>query len=167
MFRLPASILTATLALAAFSGCSSSSGPSASTQDSDSGGLCASDPSLKTFGPGESAAGTHGYSFQLIEADPPTPTQVQDGNTWTIKVTNMADGGAMDGLTFGLKCAMKMPGVQQSHGCGFPPITPMGNGLYKVSRIVFNMPGHWDIQFSVLNGTAVVDSASIGTCIDQ
>jgi hypothetical protein len=170
MIRPSAMSLTAILALTAASGCSSSSNPATSSADSGPSSACASDPSFKAFAAGISVAGTHGYSFQLIEANPPTPTQSgANGNSWTIKVTNTADGGTVDGFTLKAKCAMKMPGGASSHDCsgGPPPVTPMGGGLYKVSPILFNMPGHWDVQFSVLNGTVVIDSAAIGTCIDQ
>ena len=168
MIRSPASILTAILAVTAASGCSSPSNPATSSTDTGLSSACASDPSFKAFAAGVSAEGTHGFTFQLIEADPPTPTQGTDGNSWTIKVTT-ADGGMPDSLTLTSKCAMKMPGGATSHDCsgGPPPVTPMGGGLYKVSPILFNMPGHWDVQFSVLNGTALVDRAAIGACIDQ
>ena len=148
-------------------GCGNSSTPQPDGADSGQSGYCTSDPSAKAFHVGMSDTGANGYVFELVDATPILPAQgVSDGNSWTLKISNAS--GPVDGGTLSAKCLMVMPGGAPSHGCagGDPHVAPLGNGEYQVSRIFFNMPGHWDMKFSIEDGSTT-DAATIGTCIDQ
>jgi hypothetical protein len=131
-------------------------------------GDCSSDPSGTAFHVGMSVTGRDGHVVELLEATPTEPTQDSVGNRWKVKIADA--NGSVDGMTVTALCNMTMPGGGASHGCGggAPPVKSLGNGEYQVSPIYFNMPGDWELIFTIKDSdSANADTARIAACVPR
>lgn len=74
---------------------------------------------------------------------PDPPQRGLDGADLT--VTNVGDGGAVDGLTIAV--SPWMPAM--NHGTSLvPTVTALGSGKYSVTNLDLFMPGHWLLRLS-------------------
>jgi hypothetical protein len=149
----------------AFFGCSSSS---TSTDTADVGvevaETCQDDPRAMTFQPSLSIASEKSlFHLQLADAQPAPPAR--NTNVWTLTVTD-ATGAPVEGATIVAKPWMPAHG----HGSSVAPIvapsaTP---GSYDVTRIIFVMPGLWQVIVTVTvtgaDGTTT-DTATFAFCV--
>jgi hypothetical protein len=85
-----------------------------------------------------------------------SPEPVQRGtDSAKVTITDVGDGGAVDGLT--LAITPWMPAMD--HGTsGVPVVTPLGGGVYQVTNLVLYMAGHWELQMTI--GNNPVDHAA-------
>jgi hypothetical protein len=99
-----------------------------------------------------SANGTYQVSY-TPELSPVTINQIQ---AWTITVTT-PDGEPVDAA------AITVDGGMPMHGHGLPTnpqITDdLGNGVYRVEGLKFNMPGWWQLKFEI-NHNDTVDTVT-------
>ena len=110
---------------------------------------CASDMNYTPFSLGMTA--TNAGLTVKIESDPPMPV-LGDHSTWKLTITD-ANGPVAAGTKVTVKCTMTHSGF--SHGCPAPiGVKEVGNGVYEASPVIFNMQGHWHVDFGI--GTSYV-----------
>jgi len=112
--------------------------------------FCASDDAYTPFSLGMTSS-YKGLTV-AIESDPPVPSP-GDHSKWRLTITD-ANGPVATGTTVSVECAMTHSGIP-SHGCPATiGVKELGNGLYEASPVIFNMQGHWRVDFRV--GTSYV-----------
>jgi hypothetical protein len=129
--------------------CGEKSAPSASGGGSGRGvqaDVCASDDDYTPFSLGMDAT-NQGLTVS-IESDPPEPSP-GDHSVWRLTVTNESGAPVPAGTNVSVKCLMTHLGTP-AHGCPAPiHVKELGNGLYEASPVIFNMQGHWHVEFGV------------------
>jgi hypothetical protein len=85
-----------------------------------------------------------------------SPEPVQRGiDSAQVTITDVGDGGAVDGLTVGI--TPWMPAMD--HGTSVTPtVTPLGGGVYQVTNLVLYMAGHWELRMAI--GSDPMDHAT-------
>ena len=110
---------------------------------------CASDDNYTPFSLGMSSS-NQGLTV-AIESDPPVPTP-GDKSTWNLTITDSNGVPIAAGTKVTVKCLMTQG---PRHGCAAPiQVKEQGNGMYEASPVIFNMQGHWHIDFGI--GTSYV-----------
>ena len=133
-------------------GCGEKSAPAGSV--GGSGGAsqldtCASDDAYTPFSFGMSSS-NQGLTV-AIESEPPEPSP-GDMSTWKLTVTDESGAPVPAGTKVSVKCLMTHS--TSSHGCPKIHVEELGNGVYEASPVVFNMQGHWHVDFGI--GTSYV-----------
>ena len=127
-------------------------GPNADVQTN----VCASDDAYTPFSLGMTSS-YKGLTV-AIESDPPVPSP-GDHSKWKLTITD-ANGPVAAGTTVSVKCNMTHSG--SSHGCATAiRVKERGDGVYEASPVIFNMQGHWTVDFSI--GT---DFVPIELCVE-
>jgi hypothetical protein len=151
---------------AVFGGCSSDGGdqdpghvhqPAGSDSGTATGGAggaaqadtCAADDNYTPFH--VNMTGSKDGLTVTINSDPPVPT-LGDHSTWNLKIMD-PNGPIAPGTKVSVTCSMTHSGF--SHGCPATiKVKELGNGVYEASPVIFNMQGHWHIDFGI--GSAYV-----------
>jgi hypothetical protein len=98
---------------------------------------------------------------KIMDGNPAPP--IKGNNEWTLLVTDESCK-PLDGATIQVTPFMPAHG----HGTSVKPtVTPMGNGLYKVSEINLYMPGTWRTTFDItVPGASAPASVQYFFCVD-
>ena len=120
------------------------------------GGLaaCTSVPAASEFGLGPRTSADGLYTATLQSAESLRPRKLQ-----AIEVTlKDAKGQAVDGA------AITVDGGMPQHGHGLPTqprvTKALGNGVYVVEGVRFNMGGWWEFKLSIAAGNAGTDTVT-------
>lgn len=113
--------------------------------------VCASDDDYTAFSRGMVAT-NQGLTVS-IESEPPEPSP-GDHSVWRLTVTDESGAPVPAGTKVSVKCMMTHL-TQKSHGCAATiQVKELENGVYEASPVIFNMQGHWHVDFGV--GTSFV-----------
>lgn len=82
-----------------------------------------------------------------------SPTESETG-TFVARFTNSTSGALLD-PALPLKVILWMPSM--GHGSSPVEVTRLSQGLYRVSRVFFSMPGTWQIRFQLMQGSTMVE----------
>lgn len=100
-----------------------------------------------------------GLSISIEDASPAPPTM--GDNTWVVEIEDAA-GALLDGATLLGKTWMP----KHQHGTPAPAVTPLGNGRYELSPIIFSMDGAWEITVEVTPSGSTTESVVFKFCIE-
>ena len=118
----------------------------------------------ETYTAGMSHTGDLGaIEFVLVSSDPAPPDK--GVNVFTIQVTDLSTGVAIDGATVPITPFMP------EHGHGTNPenyeTEPTGEaGSYQSVPIDLFMSGLWDLTFTVQSGDTVLDQTTFSFCLE-
>jgi len=134
--------------------CGEKSAPPISSDGSGGGvqkDVCASDDDYTPFSLGMDAT-NQGLTVS-IESEPPEPSP-GDHSVWRLTVTDASGVPVPAGTKVSVKCMMTHSAVK-SHGCPATiHVKELENGVYEASPVIFNMQGHWHVDFDI--GTSFV-----------
>jgi hypothetical protein len=84
--------------------------------------------------------------------------------TWTVSMTNAADGTPADVTMMAERPWMPLHG----HGATtFPAVTPGDPGKFTVSEIDFFMAGYWQQKLDLTPASGVADKVTFDICVPQ
>ena len=93
------------------------------------------------FGPRQSAGGLYSATLEPVQ-----PIRVRRMQTMRLSVAD-ANGQALDGA------AIQVDGGMPQHGHGLPTqprvTRSVGEGVYEVEGVKFNMGGWWEVKFAI------------------
>jgi hypothetical protein len=107
----------------------------------------------KTANPG-------GLTLSLEDANPAPPGF--GSNVWTLRVLD-ADGEPMAGAV--VHATPYMPA--HTHGSAEVVVEDQGNGEYRLSPVVLNMPGVWEVAIDVLPPAGAQSEALFAFCVPE
>jgi hypothetical protein len=115
-------------------------------------------PSLAEFGTGPRASASHRFTATLQAEQPLRPRRMQ-----TIRVALVdRDGGPVD------DAIIQIDGGMPQHGHGLPTrprvTRALGNGLYEIEGVRFNMGGWWEFKL-VINAASGSDVVTFNLAI--
>jgi len=109
-----------------------------------------------------------GGSFALTVLDSQFPDEkdvphsqapAKGTNIWTVRITDVATGAPLDGLTIAV--TPRMPD-HPNHGTLAVVITPLGAGTYDVEPLYLWMAGLWNVKFEVQGAPAATAAGGAG-----
>ncbi len=167
-----AAVLEAALALSIMAGCkgessggtggNASSSAGGDSSGTSSGAVCAADPRAQVYAVGlEGIAADKAMKIRFKDANPAPPSI--DSNTFTIQVLDGSDK-PVEGATITTVSYMPDHG-HYSHIK--PPSKPKASdGTYEITPVYLQMPGIWQITFTVQPAQGDPDSVMFTFCVE-
>jgi hypothetical protein len=113
--------------------------------------VCASDDAYTPFSSGMTSS-YKGLTV-AIESEPAVPSP-GDHSTWKLTITD-EKGPIAAGTKISVTCSMTHSSF--SHPCPTVGVKDLGNGVYEASPVIFNMQGHWHVNFGVGAGYVPIE----------